>query len=157
MMKQMFKISTLYQVKVLITQLCLTLCNPLDCNLPGSSFHGILQARILKWVAIPFPRGSAWPIWYTSFYLWEMSLITWLSQNSRTTLMDTKGYLGRGKIVHLYDHVFKSIKSNLFKLFSHGWALGMRPLSVSLFWIKILEQETGMEILMNDIMANVLH
>ena len=33
----------------------LTLCNPMDCSLPGPSVHGILQARILEWVAIPFP------------------------------------------------------------------------------------------------------
>ena len=33
----------------------LTLCNPMDCSLPGSSVRGILQARILEWVAIPFP------------------------------------------------------------------------------------------------------
>ena len=39
-------------------QSCLTLCDPMDCNLPGSSFHGILQARILEWVVIPFSRGS---------------------------------------------------------------------------------------------------
>ena len=32
-------------------------CNPMDCSLPGSSVHGILQARILEWVAIPFSRG----------------------------------------------------------------------------------------------------
>ena len=38
-----------------------TLCNPVDCNLPGSSVHGILQARILEWVAISFSRGSSWP------------------------------------------------------------------------------------------------
>ena len=38
-----------------------TLCNPMDCNLPGSSVHGILQARILEWVAIPFSRGSSNP------------------------------------------------------------------------------------------------
>ena len=43
-------------VKVLVTQLCLTLCNPMDCSLPGSSVHGILQARILEWVTIPFSR-----------------------------------------------------------------------------------------------------
>ena len=35
-------------------QLCLTLCDPMDCGLPGSSVHGISQARILEWVAIPF-------------------------------------------------------------------------------------------------------
>ena len=35
--------------------------NPMDCSPPGSSVHGILQGRILKWVAIPFSRGSSWP------------------------------------------------------------------------------------------------
>ena len=39
-------------------QWCLTLCDPMDCSLPGSSVHGILQARILDWVAIPSSRGS---------------------------------------------------------------------------------------------------
>ena len=46
------------RVCVLGAQLCLTLCDPMDCNCPGSSAHGILQARILKWVAILFSRGS---------------------------------------------------------------------------------------------------
>ena len=40
-------------------QLCLTLCNPMDCSPPGSSVPGILQARILEWVAIPSSRGSS--------------------------------------------------------------------------------------------------
>ena len=40
-------------------QSCLTLCNPMACNPPGSSVYGILQARILEWVAIPFSRGSS--------------------------------------------------------------------------------------------------
>ena len=38
-------------------QSCLTLCNPMECSSPGSSVHGILQARILEWVAISFSRG----------------------------------------------------------------------------------------------------
>ena len=42
-------------------QLCLTLCDSTDCSPPGSSVHGILQARILEWVAIPFSRGSSQP------------------------------------------------------------------------------------------------
>ena len=42
-----------------VAPLCLTLCNPMDCSPPGFSVHGILQARILEWVAIPFPRGSS--------------------------------------------------------------------------------------------------
>ena len=44
---------------VLLAQLCPTLCDPKDCSPPGSSVHEILQARILEWVAIPFPRGSS--------------------------------------------------------------------------------------------------
>ena len=45
----------------LVTKLCLTLCDPMDCSLPGSSVHGIFQARILEWLAISFSRGSSWP------------------------------------------------------------------------------------------------
>ena len=46
---------------MLFTQSCPILCDPMDCSLPGSSVHGILQARILEWVAIPFSRGSYQP------------------------------------------------------------------------------------------------
>ena len=44
-----------------VTQLCPTLCDPMDCSLLGSSLHGILQARVLEWVAISFSRGSSRP------------------------------------------------------------------------------------------------
>ena len=44
----------------LVAQSCLTVCNPMDCSPPGSSVHGILQTRILEWVAIPFSRGCSW-------------------------------------------------------------------------------------------------
>jgi len=46
---------------VLVTQSCRTLCNPMNCSPSGSSVHGLSQARILKWFAIPFTRGSSWP------------------------------------------------------------------------------------------------
>ena len=36
---------------------CLTFCNPMNCSLPGSSVHGILQARILEWIAMPSSKG----------------------------------------------------------------------------------------------------
>ena len=48
-------------VCVLVTQAGPTLCNARDCSLPGSSAHGIFQARILEWVTIPSSRGSSWP------------------------------------------------------------------------------------------------
>ena len=44
-----------------VAQLCLTLCDPIDCSPPGSSVHGILQARTLEWVAISSSKGSSWP------------------------------------------------------------------------------------------------
>ena len=47
------------KVKMLVAQSCLTLCDPMDCSLPGSSVHRILQARILEWITIPFSRGSS--------------------------------------------------------------------------------------------------
>ena len=50
-------------VRAQLLHLCLTLCDPMDCSLPGSSVHGILQARILEWIAFSFqgiflPQGS---------------------------------------------------------------------------------------------------
>ena len=56
----LLEFSSLFQY-VLVSQSCLTLCDPIDCSLPGSSVHGILQARILEWVAISFSRGSSQP------------------------------------------------------------------------------------------------
>jgi len=54
------KILFLHKVKEIeVTQLCPTLCDPIDCSLPGSSIHGIFQARILEWVAISFSRRSS--------------------------------------------------------------------------------------------------
>ena len=49
------------KVKVLVAQLCLTLCDPMDFSPPGSSVHGILQARMLEWVAMTFSRGYFQP------------------------------------------------------------------------------------------------
>ena len=46
---------------VSVAQSCLTLCDPMDCNPPGSSVHGILQARILELVVISSSRGSSQP------------------------------------------------------------------------------------------------
>ena len=68
-----------------VAQLCPTLCYPVDCSPPGSSVHGILQARILEWVAISFSRGSSWPRDQTQisriagrhFNLWAMREASW--------------------------------------------------------------------------------
>ena len=82
-------------VCVLLAQSCLTLCNPMDCSSPGSFVHGILQARTLEWVAIPYSRGSSWPrdwtqvsrsagrfftIWTTRLLIECISLGQWWTQ-----------------------------------------------------------------------------
>ena len=51
---------TILQVKVKVKS-CPTLCDPMDCNLSGSSVHGIFQAIVLEWIAISFSRGSSRP------------------------------------------------------------------------------------------------
>ena len=54
-----------------VTQSCPTLSSPLDCSLPGSSDHGILQARILEWVSISSSGGSSGP--------WDWGHVSWIS------------------------------------------------------------------------------
>ena len=54
-------IDTCRHMYIYLTQWCPTLCDPTDCSLPVCSVHGVSQARILEWVAIPFSRGSSWP------------------------------------------------------------------------------------------------
>ena len=53
-----------------VTQLCSTLCDPVDCSAPGSSVHGILQVRIVQWVAISSSRGSSRPRDQT--HIWQV-------------------------------------------------------------------------------------
>ena len=60
--------NTLWPLLCSLAQLCPTLCDPINCSLPGSSVPGISQARILEWVVIPFSRGSSPPRdWPRSF------------------------------------------------------------------------------------------
>ena len=51
-----------------VAQSCLTLCDPMDCSLPGSSVHGIFQAIVLEWIAISFSSGSSLPRDRTQVY-----------------------------------------------------------------------------------------
>ena len=54
-------VNFMVKVKVLVAQSGLTLCDFMDCSLPGFSIHGMAQARTLEWVAISFSRGSSRP------------------------------------------------------------------------------------------------
>ena len=56
---EMYLLPIFLQVFAKLLQSCPTLCDPMDCSPPGSSAHGVIQARILKWVAMPSSRGSS--------------------------------------------------------------------------------------------------
>ena len=80
-----------------LLQVCPTLCDPVDHSLPGSAIHGILLARILKWVAMPFSRGSSQPrVWtcqltlpalsgefFTTSTTWEACILDNLYTNKK--------------------------------------------------------------------------
>ena len=89
-------------VVVLVAQSCLTLCDPKDCSPPGSSLHGILQARILEWVAIPFSGGSSQPrdqtqVFFTAggfFTAWATSEALRRVYSTLNKIQMIKDYLG---------------------------------------------------------------
>ena len=72
-----------------LAQSCLTLCDNMDCSLPGSSVHGIFQARILEWVSISFSRGTSRPrnwnqvslILGRRFTIWATREAVWITTN----------------------------------------------------------------------------
>ena len=71
----------------LVAKLCLTLCDPVDCSLSGSSIHGISQTRILEWVVISSARGSSWPRdWTYVSYISRRILYHWASREARLPL-----------------------------------------------------------------------
>ena len=55
-----------------VAQSCLTLSDPMDCNLPGSSNHGIFQARVLEWDAIAFSKIQGYPREFVLFFFWKI-------------------------------------------------------------------------------------
>ena len=106
-----------------VTQSCLTLCDPMDCSLPGSSVHGIFQARILEWVAISFSRGSSRPRDWTRvsrivgrrFTVWATRDISCICATNIVLEVFT----------HLFLHIkcFHSLKQQL-KATTKRWKLG---------------------------------
>ena len=100
-------------------QSCPTLCNPMDCSPPGSCIHGILQVRILEWVAIPFSRGSpqsrdrTWvsciegrlfTVWATRQAFYQVHAKRW-----KPLLLPKKKYI----YIYIYIYIFDFGMSNL--------------------------------------------
>ena len=64
-----------------VVQSCPTLCNCMDCSLPGYSIHGIFQAKVLEWVAISFSRGSSWTRdWTQVFHIAGRRFTIWATR-----------------------------------------------------------------------------
>ena len=100
-------------------QSCLTLCSPMDCSPPGSSVHGILQARVLEWVVMPSSGGSSQPRDRTQVFLhllhWQESSLPLVPpEKPRVTIWysnfiprlnprEMRAYLSTWKLVHKYS------------------------------------------------------
>ena len=94
-------------MKVLVSQSCPTLCHPMNCSPSDSSAHGILQARILEWVAISFFRGSSWPR--------DRTLVSCIAGWWVTGKPRQKNVLGgKGKISSQRDIVLNFLKEEMY-------------------------------------------
>ena len=93
-----------------VTQSSPTFCNPMDCSLPGSSVHGIFQARILEWVAISFSRRSSWPRdWTQVSGIVGRCFIIWATREAIESVMPSK-HLVLCHPLLLLPSVFPSIR-----------------------------------------------
>ena len=150
------------KVKVLVAQSCLTLWNSVDCSLPASSVCGILQARIVEWVAIPFSRGSSWPRGQTQvsciagrfFTIWATSPLSLKSSLSFNHTNDSAcntdssmawavlilpfwSSITLGNLLKLTEYPFPHLKSMVYNthfISKLSWVLEM-------FYIKKLESD----------------
>ena len=86
-------------MKILVTQLCPTVCNPMDHSPPGSSVYGISQARILEQLAISFSRGSSRPRFWT-----HVSCVSCIGRQFFTTLPQCKGTSSQ---IYFDEHVIE--------------------------------------------------
>ena len=104
----------------LVTQLCLTLCNPMDSSPPGFSVHGILQARILEWIiTIPFSRGSSQPRDQTQISCIGRWILYHLSHQGIT-------YIYIYKIVGIYIYIYIYIYTHTHNTHTHTHNSGKR-------------------------------
>ena len=87
-------------IDIEVAQSCLTLCDPMDCSLPGSFLHGIFQARVLEWVAISFSRRSSQPRDWTRvshivgkrFTIWATRQVILPFKRSKQNVLSDKFY-----------------------------------------------------------------
>ena len=97
-----------------LLQSCLTLCDPKDCSPPGSSLHGVLQARILEWVAMPFSRESSPPRDRTHIsWIGRWILYHWATMRSpivqRSPILDSRFLISTSSSLSVFKNLCISI------------------------------------------------
>ena len=113
---------------MLVAQFCPNLCNPINCSLPGSSVHGILQARILEWVAISFSRGSSPPRNWTQVSCIAGRFFTiWATRGAHR--QETHHKRGQGA---LYPRFFMGVCLPVCERHAPTWLLVIQPLKTLL-------------------------
>ena len=119
-------------LKVLVTQLCPTLSNPMDCSPPGSSVHGIFQARILEWGAISFSRDCHFLFYGVNPGIEPGSPV--LQADSLPSEPPGKGATGRNSITlfNLVLSVYTHIPASSRKVITRGWTLTEMPTCLAL-------------------------
>ena len=123
-------------VKALVTQLCPTLCNPIDYSPPGSSAYGFLQARILELVAIPFSRGSSQPRDQTQVSCIAAGFFTIWATRKAQALAST---------ISLNPYQFSSVQLlSRVRLFATQWTTACQPslsITISQSLLKLMSLE----------------
>ena len=122
-----------------VTQSCWTLCDPMDCNPPRSSVHGILQARIVECVAMPSSRGSSWPrdqTWVTCIA--GRFLTIWATREAQSR---ARGLGLKSCLYSLLVHDFRASYSNSVCLSFPGYNMGIVKIhalqSYCEVWVKL--------------------
>ena len=113
-----------WKVKVLATQSCLTLCDLMDCRLPGSYVHGILQAGVLERVAIPFSSKMSQPRDWTQvsciagrfFTIWATRKAQIFNNKWRNAILSIQMGIPHPGISHVWQVLGKEVESSLLGL-----------------------------------------
>ena len=112
-----------------LLQSCLTPCNPVDHSLPGSSVHGILQSRILEWVAIPFFRGSS--------RLRNWTRISYVACVGSQVLYDCR-HLGNPQAHHIQIQISIFFQFRIWAGISTSHILCLKALFINLVWMLLV-------------------
>ena len=104
-----------------VAQSCLTLCNPMDSSPPGSSSHGILQAKILEWIVIPFCRGSSQSWDQTQVFCISGRLFSIRATREAPIYLIIKGIFWQRNIYTFYYHVIQITNIVFHPILKNTW------------------------------------